>query len=423
MPPLTQYDLGKLGVNVDSSPIHKLDGELSRAQNAIRNTKGVDGGITNRGGYSNLNGTATGGSVLGGIGVPLGDGPGSGSDIRRIYIPSINTGASFAGWIYSDDDFTTAQVDSKIAAPGFPGTGFYFAAVANNKLFYLKNNGFATATQVVRSYNGRTDYEASTLLPSGLLVGPTAFAVLDGQLYLTTLDSGTSDADWVGRVFRMDTETGHLTQIGPAFPTGYIPTTLALYQNDLYVGGTRATNTNLARIYKIRPDVENSWTNDETMSTGIYAINHLYRWGAYLYVATSATDAGNASVLRRSIDGSYTAVLTPGNVGVATGQFGLNFAEFGGYLYVSWYDGNISDAFYRSSTGAAASWSALTEPVGGLTYFVASPTALFSLGVSDNNIYKSTNGTSFGAAINLSTLTGQTIASLYVALRLDVVNL
>lgn len=70
---LRVYNLGKLGVNVDKSPIHLQDGELTKAQNAIREPLGVEGGLKNRPGLRTFNANPANGTVLGGIGVPLAD--------------------------------------------------------------------------------------------------------------------------------------------------------------------------------------------------------------------------------------------------------------------------------------------------------------------------------------------------------------
>jgi hypothetical protein len=426
MAALTQYDLGKFGVNVDSSPIHKLDGELAQAQNAIRSTYGADGGLVNRGGYSNLNATATGASVLGGIGVPLGDG--SSSTDRRLYIPSYNTGATYAGWVYSTDDFVTATAVASVPAPpghtgglGVPTN----AAEFNNALFYITNAGLNTASQSIRKYNGRTDVQHALTLPTGAVAGITNFAVLDGIIYVNTLDTTGGDTLWVGRVFSLDPATGHLVQIGPAFPTGYAPGAMAMYQNDLFVVGNRTTNTNLVHIFKIRPGVETTWTDDETMGTGVYQVTDLYRWGAYLYVSQEGTTAGNVNILRRDIDGTYTAVLTAANSGVGSASFGMNFHEFGGYLYIAYYFPAGTSLVYRSATGASGAWSSLTTPTAAQLGLISSPTgtALLAIPVSSTSIYKSTNGTTFGAAINLSSLSGQTISTGHKGVRLDVVNL
>ncbi len=65
------YDLGSLGVNVDSDPISIKDQEFRLAQNTIRDPLGDDSGIRKRPGFASFNGSLASGEVLGGVGVPL----------------------------------------------------------------------------------------------------------------------------------------------------------------------------------------------------------------------------------------------------------------------------------------------------------------------------------------------------------------
>lgn len=68
---ISLFSLGSRGVNTDLNPLQLADEQLTKAQNAISNPLGVEGGLTNRPGLIELNGSAAAGSVLGGIGVPL----------------------------------------------------------------------------------------------------------------------------------------------------------------------------------------------------------------------------------------------------------------------------------------------------------------------------------------------------------------
>ena len=80
---LSLYNLGSRGVNVDSGPIHKEDGDFTKAQNAVSSPTGADGGLINRPGLDRTNTTAAAGAILGGIGVPLANGK---TGTRLLYI-------------------------------------------------------------------------------------------------------------------------------------------------------------------------------------------------------------------------------------------------------------------------------------------------------------------------------------------------
>jgi hypothetical protein len=71
MEPFNVYKLGQAGVNIDSTPLHSEDDEILRAQNAIRDPLGNDGGLRNRPGLIAFNTDTANGPVLGGVGVPI----------------------------------------------------------------------------------------------------------------------------------------------------------------------------------------------------------------------------------------------------------------------------------------------------------------------------------------------------------------
>jgi hypothetical protein len=88
MPTLTLFNFGAEGVNVDASDLHMKDGELRKAQNAISDPLGNQGGLKNRPGLTRFNALAANGSILGGISVPLPDtrsAPGEGVELH-LYI-------------------------------------------------------------------------------------------------------------------------------------------------------------------------------------------------------------------------------------------------------------------------------------------------------------------------------------------------
>ena len=68
---LILYNLGASGVNVDTDPLTMKDDELRQAQNAIRDPLGSDSGLRKRPGLAIFNTSLTGGTILGGIGVPI----------------------------------------------------------------------------------------------------------------------------------------------------------------------------------------------------------------------------------------------------------------------------------------------------------------------------------------------------------------
>lgn len=333
MNPFKNYKLGHGGVNVDASPAHLRPDELLQAQNAIRDPLGVDGGLKNRPGLTKFNGTTLGDVVIAGITVP--------SlipiDTRTIYLAEQN-GASAEKWYKSTDMFATSSEETLIGAWQDPSAYFANAAQVsrmgvffNGQLYYASADYTSGSTSPkIRVFNGTDDRELSKLLPTTTL-GITGMFAQKGYLYILTLDSGTSDADFSGRVFRMS-ETGELTQIGTAIATGYVPMTLAVHGGLVFVGTGRLTTTNEARVYRINPLDETSWTLDNTFAADDYIITSLQSFQGLLYATTKNGGAGTkGKVVQRSVAGVWSTVDSTVNNG---GSY-EGLAEFGGYLYAS----------------------------------------------------------------------------------------
>ncbi len=70
---LRVYNLGRVGVDVDSDDIHGQEGAFRRAQNLHRDPLGSADAVVNRPGLTAFTTVDTAGVVLGGIGVPLQD--------------------------------------------------------------------------------------------------------------------------------------------------------------------------------------------------------------------------------------------------------------------------------------------------------------------------------------------------------------
>ena len=101
----------------------------------------------------------------------------------------------------------------------------------------------------------------------------------NGTIYLSSFDSGTSSANWVGRVFSLELTTALLSPVGTAaLPTGHLPYALAWHNGMLWCGTHRQTTEAAAKIFRIRPDLPDpAWVEDGTFAAG-YNIAALYSW-------------------------------------------------------------------------------------------------------------------------------------------------
>ena len=397
MNPFKNYKFGHGGVNVDASPAHLSSEELLQAQNAIRDPLGVDGGLKNRPGLAKFNTIAMSGLVVGGVTVPSL----IPTDTRTIYLAEQN-GASAEKWYSSSDLFATSAEVTAIGAWQDP-TAYYtnagqvsrMGAFFNGQLYYASADYTSGSTSPkIRVFNGSDDREISKLLPATTL-GITGLFAQKGYLYILTLDSGTSDADFIGRVFRMS-ETGELRQIGTALATGYVPMTLAVHHGLVFVGTGRLTTTNEARVYRINPLDETSWTLDNTFAADDYLITSLQSFQGLLYATTKNGGAATkGKVVQRSVAGVWATVdSTVNNTGSYEG-----LAEFGGYLYASSrnYDTTTNTAVIRRSADGST-WATVYNATAttGVGLLNAIGLRLFSMG--GVGLLHTLNGTSWTAA-------------------------
>lgn len=361
MAPYKNYKLGQEGVDVDSGGLIDSPYTLLKAQNAMLDPLGIAGALKKRPGLVKFS-AALAGSALGGISVPLS----SFVDTRTLYLAQ-QDGSSVEKWFTSADLFATSGVQDTVVGAWQDPTVYFSGAAglsrmgvfADGKLFYASADYTSgTTSPVIRSYNGHEDHEFSKIIPATTL-GIAGMFVAKGVVYVLTLDSGTTDANFVGRVFSMDTTNGHLTQIGVALTTGHVPVSLAMYNDRLFIGTARVTVTNEAAIYSINPIDETTWTTDLSASADDYVITSIASFKGLLYATTKNGGAATkGKILQRSLAGVWSTVdSTTNNSGTYDGS-----AVFGGALYVSSrsYATTTTTAVIRKSTDGS-SWSTVAN--------------------------------------------------------------
>lgn len=393
------YKLGVEGIDIDSSELHRSPFSLRKAQNAVKNPLGIGGGLVNRPGLTKHNAIAFAGSVGGGVSMPLA----SFVDTRTLYLAA-QDGASAEKWYSSADLFGTSGV-AVTAIGAWQDPTAYFSAggglsrmgvFLNGQLYYASANYTSgTTSPTIRVFNGVDDREISKLLPATTL-GITGIFADKGTLYILTLDSGTTDANFVGRVFSMDPLNGHLTQIGAALTTGHVPVSLAVYNGQVYVGTARVTTTNEAVVLRINPLDESVWTTDLNASADDYAITSLVSFRGLLYGTTKNGGAATkGKILQRSIAGSWSTVdSTSNNTGTYDGS-----AVFGGALYVSSrsYSTLTNTAVVRKSTDGS-SWSTVSNATSTAGYGLMTVIGLRIFSMFGTTILHSLDGASWTAA-------------------------
>ena len=371
------YNLGKNGVVVDKSLVHAEDGELSKAQNAIHDKHGSDGGICNREGLLKNHTVAAAGSILGFIGAPLGPGPAVGTEDTKTYYLSNAAGS----WHKSTNGMSTSATTTVLAAvkASIP------AATLNGRLYYV------STAETVRVFDGVQD---------SLFFTPPTFAptlngiyVADGTLYAGIRNSTTS-----GYIVELD-EDGRMTQIGAAFASNYLPSLLIFHQNDLFVLAVKAASQ--AVVLRIRRDAATSttaWTVDYT-TTGFTSVSAgaLASYRGLLYLGVQPAVGDTAIVYERSTAAVYTARDTA--TGAASDVTGL--VVFKDVLYAAFghYSGaGTANVIRKTTDGTTWSTAATLGTEDDLGAFNLAGNKLFVL-VAGTTVagYSSTNGTTWVA--------------------------
>ena len=335
------YNLGKNGVVVDKSLVHAEDGELSKAQNAIHDKHGSDGGICNREGLVKNHSVAAAGSILGFIGAPLGPGPGTTTDDQTTYYVANNNGT----WYTSTDSFATTTAVSTLAAHK-SGT---LTAMLDGRLYYV------STAETVRVFDGVKDslfFDPHSTFPT-----VSAIFAVNGTLYAGVVDGSSNSY-----VIELD-PVGRGTQIGLALSNNYGISSIIYHQNDLFVGAVKAASE--FRVYRIRLTPATSttaWTQDFESSgiTGATEVG-MASFKGLLYVGHNSSGGSKGRVLERSTAAVYTARDT----GVSNGSDVTSLRVFKDKIYAAWAEYNATpDDVIRSSSDGTTWATVHTLPIG-----------------------------------------------------------
>lgn len=389
MPQINVYNIGKLGVNVDRSPIHLEDGELTKCQNAIRDPLGLDGALHKRPGLARFNSVAAAGSVIGGLGVPIsletaqieGVTVTAGASGQALYWGKFTKSANLstsAGWWKSSDKFASSTTvvgaaptnprSAQIANFGTASlsilTGAPNSVVSyQNRIFYPSNNYTQNGTAPsVWVFDGVTDQELCRI-PTNPLYGEAqsqgilSMIMQGGMIYLSVYDNDGSSSAGTGRVFALDPDSGGLTIFGGAgwtslqqFPDLHVPYALCWHMNRLWAGTVYRQDTSVAgKIFWCRIG-DTGWTLDRTMASG-RGCSTLASYQGQLYAGMIGPGTNLIEV--RSTLAAWSTSLSTASAAVGTYQAGIVFK---GALYVSYWVsvGSITKIFKYT---AAAGWT------------------------------------------------------------------
>jgi hypothetical protein len=306
---------------------------------------------------------------------------------------------------------------------GFPG----HAVVFKNRFIYAAG-GYTVGTDlpVIRVWNGVSDYELCKIPQDSAGNVPKAIVAMvlgNGKIYLTTWDTGTTTANVVGRVLRLDPDSGQLTNVGNInSATGHIPYSLMFHNGELWAGTHRSALTANGIIARIKPEEQTSWTTDldlSTVSAGVYkaVISMASYKGNFYYGSVAAS--GNFAVVGKRTPAAVYSVSDTGPGGTASDWNGYYaMAVFGENLYASYWNPDATEIsvirkFDNSSWSTALNVAAIDDiPI--IALFVDNG-VLYALGVRrTSGVYEglvltTTNGTSWTNRTSNAPLTGGTL--------------
>jgi hypothetical protein len=371
LPKIDIYGWG--GVNTTKNPVQLEHGELTKAQNAIRDPAGDHGSLRKRPGLTKINSVALTGSVFGFVNVPL-----NLITLRQFFV-GIDQGDTAAyQWVTSSNAFGATATATTPAAVPTASTEEYFGSphwtnhigsrgTQTETLFYYPGTFTRGSAMPIRVYDGTTDKElfkiptkndpgvSATAAQITASEGAIRSMIVEGtKIYMVVHDFHNTGAtfDNISYVVQYDIETQQLQQIGEA-ASGYIASdigdggvgftgALALHQGLLYagIGSLDGVNSTAAGIYFIRPNIDTTWTQelDQSGGTNGEVTLCLKTYKGLLYAGCTDYDATGARILVRSVTGSWSASTTIG--GATTDNMVPTLTVFGDNLYATSLDTN-----------------------------------------------------------------------------------
>jgi hypothetical protein len=367
---------GWQGVNTTKSAIQLDDNELSKAQNAFRDSAGEHGALRKRPGLTKINSTALSGSILGFINVPL-----NAVTVRTFYIGADQTATAPAyTW------FTSVNAFGAIVTAATPGAipqralsaGTFFGTIGSTLLNTATQServlvypGDHTNGDVwpIRMWDGTIDrqlfqipYNALGVATVPTVYGPTAYAAgaaayasqicqmlfVGAKLYIVIADYVVPAIAAFSRVLEYDVDTRTLRQIGQGAGSlagdmgdgAVLFRSLTSFQGYLYAGVgsiTTGYNSTDAGIWKIKPDTETVWVRELSLESGAVGETPicLAEYGGKLYAGLQDYDTASQRLLSRAATGSWSSSNT---VGTAVGSGWLALQVFESNLYATSYD-------------------------------------------------------------------------------------
>lgn len=231
------------------------------------------------------------------------------------------------------------------------------SCIFNNHIIYPSSDyTVGTTYPPIRVFDGSFDHELCKLPPTptnGVPQAVISMLTANGTMYLTSFDSGTTSANWLGRVFQLELNSGVLTPLGTQFAAGEMPYALCWHMGRLWCGTNNGIGT-VGKVYYFRPGIDTSWTLDHSVATETAgAVDSMASYKGNLYVGTGNAAGLRGKVLVRDTSGTWNTSDT-GPTGTTTLNNGyISMRVFGTNLYANYW--STDSSVIRKYTGSA--WS------------------------------------------------------------------
>ena len=231
---LNVYDLGQGGVNTSKSPVHLDTTELTKGQNAILDTAGVEGGLLKRGGMPRLNSVAMNGSINGAIHVPVAE---ESAKTETLYVGlevtsgsnTWRTSTDGSAWSFATSPSKCAQDNKRSNAGLNAEPPLRLCAQLDGRLYYATDGYTAHSNSghgppPLRVFDGTND-EPVASVPYNPSVGDTTnvkmitdIIAANKRIYFASFDGSGGPT----RVFEVAPGSGQITQIGASSLAGEV---------------------------------------------------------------------------------------------------------------------------------------------------------------------------------------------------------
>ena len=263
-----------------------------------------------------------------------------------------------AGWWYSDEGFAGgtdiiispnhphhARAWSDISIYATAGAamlgGSPSASVMYKNYLIYAGGEYGAGNPTIRIFDGLADHVLITVpnTTAGAIPKAIISMILVGDLiYFSTLDSGTTSADFAGRVFVFDPLTSNMSMVGTGFTTGEVPYALTYHMNRLWVGTNKSSGAG-GKLYFFRPGIDTAWTTDYTLSSStVGGVTSLCSFNGYLLIGSDNAAGAFAKVLIRDSLGAYTTSTTATGGTARVNNGFLQMIVFNSNLYATYWN-------------------------------------------------------------------------------------